>query len=207
MTGKKSFTLIELLVAITIFSVIAVSVYAVFSSGVRLWYKTSPLVQANQSARYFFNTISSDLKNSVAYFTKEANFEGGPQTISFMTVINCSGQDRTSSGEVARVTYSYDRSAKAVIRSVATKEEGLDPDRAKPSAILEGVEQKEFGFEFCYKRISSPTDYDYEWKDEWADEDKKSGKIPRGVKVKASGYEKTIFIPTGYLGGKDEAAK
>ncbi len=205
MINRKSFTLIELLIAITIFSVVAVSVYSVFSTGVKLWYKTSPLVQANQSARYFFNTISSDLKNTVPYLKKGVNFEGEGQRISFMTVVNCSGEDKSSGAEVARVTYYLDRSKKAVIRSVATKEEGLSDDLAVSSAILDGIDSKDFAFEFCYKRVSSPTDYEYEWDSAWADEDKDKGKIPRGVKVKAFGYEKIIFIPTGYLGGKDEA--
>ncbi|MDO8535444.1 MAG: prepilin-type N-terminal cleavage/methylation domain-containing protein, partial [Candidatus Omnitrophota bacterium] len=67
MNKKKGFTFIELIVAITIFSIMAVSIYSVFRAGVRLWYRTNPLIQANQSTRYFFNTLSADLKNSVSY--------------------------------------------------------------------------------------------------------------------------------------------
>ena len=213
---RKGFTFIELIIAVTIFSIIAISIYSVFRVGVRLWYRTNPLIEASQSARFFFNTISSDLKNSVSYNAvsqgiktfgsfddKSANFEGEKQKISFMTLVDVSGAGVLPHTELARVIYSFDRSKKTVKRAVATKAEGLSEDHANAADILNDIDDKDFGFEYCYKTTSSATEYDYEWKDAWDDEDKDKGKIPRGVKVKAGVYGKTIFIPTGRLGGKD----
>ena len=216
MSRRKGFTFIELIVAVTIFSIIAVSIYSVFRAGVRLWSGTNPIIQANQSTRYFFNTISMDLKNSVSYNAispglktfglseeKSANFEGEKQKISFMTLVDVSGTGVLPHAELARVIYSFDRSKKTVKRAVATKAEGLSEPLAKVSEILNDIDDKDFGFEYCYKVVYSPTEYDYEWKDGWSDEDRDKGKIPRGVRVKAGAYTKTIFIPTGRLGGKD----
>jgi type II secretion system protein J len=212
----QGFTFIELIIAVTIFSVIAVSVYSVFSSGVRLWSRTNPLIQANQSTRYFFNTLSTDLKNSVSYNAispvyktfgssdgaESANFEGEEQKISFMTLVDVSGTGALPHTELARVIYSFDRPNKTVKRAVAMKAEGLSESRAKAAEILNDIDDENFGFEYCYRLGASPTDYDYEWKDTWSDEDRDKGKIPRGVRVKAGTYSKTIFIPTGRLGGK-----
>lgn len=200
---KTGFTFIELIIAITIFSVIAVSVYSVLRVGVKLWCKTGPVIQANQSARFFFNTISSDLKNSVAYNKDKVNFEGGPQKISFMALVGASGQDILPHMELARVIYYYDRAKKAVVRAVAARAEGFDEDFARSSEILSDIETDDFKFEYCYKVASTATEYDYEWKNEWEDEDKDKGKIPRGIKVRAGEYSKIIFVPTGSLGGKD----
>lgn len=210
------FTFIELIIAITIFSIIAVSIYSVFRAGVRLWSRTNPIIQANQSTRYFFNTISTDLKNSVSYNAisqgpktfgsseeGSANFEGEEQKISFMTLVDVSAGSALPHTELARVIYSFDKSKKTVKRAVATKAEGLSEPLAKVADILNDIDDKDFGFEYCYKVAFSPTEYDYEWKDTWSDEDRDKGKIPRGVKVKAGVYDKTIFIPTGRLGGKD----
>lgn len=212
----QGFTFIELIVAVTIFSIVAVSVYSVFRAGVRLWSRTNPIIQANQSTRFFFNTISSDLKNSVSYKAispglktfgssgeKDVNFEGEKQKISFMTLIDVSGSGVLSHTELARVTYYFDRTKKTVKRAVATKAEGFSEDHANAADILNDIDDKNFGFKYCYKITSSPTEYDYEWKDAWSDEDRDKGKIPRGVQVKAGIYSKTIFIPTGRLGGKD----
>jgi len=212
----QGFTFIEMIIAITIFSIIAVSIYSVFKAGVRLWSRTNPLIQANQSTRYFFNTISADLKNSVSYNAvsqdikifgsseeKNANFEGEEQRISFMTSVDVSGAGILPHTELARVIYSFDRSKKTVKRAVATKAEGLSEDHAKAADILNDIDDEDFGFEYCYIIGASPTGYDYEWKDTWSDEDRDKGKIPRGVRIKAGTYSKTIFIPTGRLGGKD----
>ena len=216
MSKKKGFTFMELIIAITIFSIIAVSIYSVFRAGVRLWSRTNPLIQANQSTRYFFNIISADLKNSISYNAispglktfalseeKSANFEGEKQKISFMTLVDVSTGSVLPHTELARVIYSFDRSKKTVNRAVATKAEGLSESLAKITDILNDIDDKDFCFEYCYKVVSSPTEYSYEWKNEWEDEDRDKGKIPRGVKVKAGLYSKTIFIPTGRLGGKD----
>lgn len=202
--NKTGFTFIELLVAITIFSIIAVSIYSVFSVGVKLWYRTSPLIESNQSARFFFNTISSDLKNSVAYLKKGANFIGEDRKISFMTLVEVTAPSAPPHTELARVIYYFDRNKKTVKRAVATLREGFSEDYARASDILTGIDDKDFGFGYCYKLGASKTEYEYEWKDAWADEDKDAGKIPRGIKVKAGDYTKIIFIPTGSLGGKDE---
>ncbi len=210
------FTFIELIIAVTIFSIIAVSIYSVFRAGIRLWSRTNPIIQANQSTRYFFNTISTDLKNSVSYNAispglktfassdeKSANFEGEEQKISFMTLVDVSAGSALPHTELARVIYSFDRSKKTVKRAVATKAEGLSEDYAKAAEILNDIDVEDFGFEYCYKVVYSMTEYGYEWKDRWSDEDRDKGKIPRGVRVKVRTYGKTIFIPTGRLGGKD----
>jgi len=216
MNKKTGFTFIELIIAVTIFSVIAVSIYSVFRAGVRLWAGTNPVIQANQSTRYFFNTISTDLKNSVSYNAVSnkpktfgsseeipVNFEGAKQKISFMTLANVSSAETLPHTELAMVTYYFDKSKKTVKRAIATKTEGLGESHAVVMDVLKDIDDKDFGFEYCYKIVSSPTEYDYEWKETWEDEDRDKGKIPRGVKVRAGAYSKTIFIPTGTLGGKD----
>lgn len=203
--NNSGFTFIEMIIAVTIFSIIAVSIYSVFRVGVKLWFRTSPLIEVNQSYRFFFNTISSDLKNSVHYFKEGVNFEGTVQKMSFITLIDISGQGISPHTELARVIYLFDKKEKTVKRAVATVREGLSEDYARTETILEDIDAKDSGFKYCYKMGSSETEYDYEWKDTWEDKDRDNGKIPRGVMVKTGEYSKTIFIPTGELGGETSA--
>ncbi|MDD5428426.1 MAG: prepilin-type N-terminal cleavage/methylation domain-containing protein [Candidatus Omnitrophica bacterium] len=219
MTTKKrekppaGFTFIELIIAVTIFSIIAVSIYSTFHAGIKVWLKTSPMIEANQALRVFFNTVSLDLKNAVAYYGKEEvlskpgfgqeyegkiNFEGAPDRISFITVISVSGPGAGMHDELARVTYLYDKANKTVKRLVATRAEGLDEANAKAFDMLYGVEEKDLGFLYCYKDMISNSEYEYEWKDAW--EEKNVVNIPRGVKIRAGGFTKTVFIPSGELG-------
>lgn len=202
MMRKRGFTFIEMILAVTIFSIIAVSIYSVFRVGTQLWLRTSPMIEANQSFRFFFNTISSDLKNAVLYSKKCTDFEGENQRISFMTLVEVSGPGMLPHTELARVIYYFDKSNKTIKRAVSTRLEGFS-ENTNGTDILNNIENKDFGIEYCYKSGFSPTEYDYEWKKIWQedeDKEKSAGKIPRGVKVKAGEYEKTIFIPTGELG-------
>ena len=210
----KGFTFIELIIAVTIFAIIAVSIYSTFNAGLRIWLRTSPMIEANQSLRVFLDTVSLDLKNAVAYYDTsgtlvkpgfgeayegEINFEGAPARISFMTIISAADPKLGLHEELAKITYIYDKAAKSVKRLVATKAEGFDEVNAKSFEMLTGIEEKDFGFEYCYKKMITNSEYEYEWKDAWEEKNVKT--IPRGVRIKAGeALRKTVFIPTGTLG-------
>ncbi len=209
---KSGFTFLELIIAVTIFSIIAVSIYSTFNAGIRVWLKTSPMIEANQALRVFFNTISLDLKNAVAYYEKtqiitkpgfgqdyegKINFEGKPDRISFMAVVNVSDESGLHE-ELARVIYYHDKANKVVKRLVATKAEGFNEANAKVYDMLYNVKENDIRFSYCYKNMVSNSEYEYEWRDEW--EEKNVMNIPRGVKVRAGTFTKTIFIPSGDLG-------
>jgi len=198
---NAGFTFIELIIAITIFSIIAVSVYSVFRAGMKLWMKTNPLIQANQADRFFFDTISKDLKNAIMYYDStnkdNVNFAGEPKKMSFMTLMEVSAKEGAIVYlELAKVTYYFDAATKTVKRTVATKVEGFDEAYAKGTDILTNCDREKIGFQYCYKDSfgASEETYSYDWEDTWSEELKL--KIPRGVKVKVGSYTKTIFIPT-----------
>jgi len=210
---KKAFTFVELIIAVTIFAIIATSIYATFNAGLRLWLRTSPMIEENQALRMFYSTISSDLKNAVYYYDNnqtlnkpgfaqeyegEINFKGEPGKISFISIVSIAESVSGLREEPARITYLYDSGAKTVKRLVATKSEGLDETKARSSEMIQNIEEKDFGFEYCYKKMLSNTDYEYEWKDAW--EDKNVLNIPRGIRIKIGNFTKTVFIPAGVLG-------
>lgn len=196
MSKKSAFTFIELLIAITIFSIIAVSVYSVFNAGIRIWLRTNPIVEDNQAMRIYFNMASLDLKNAVTYTNTGTNFEGEPKRISFMALIDTADDKTPLHTELSRVVYCFDKDAKAIKRLVAAKEDGLDEAYAKGQELLRGAKEEDFGFEYCYKEPYPGAEFAYKWKDTWQDE----AKIPRGVRIKLGEFKKVIFIPTGELG-------
>ncbi|MDD5135753.1 MAG: prepilin-type N-terminal cleavage/methylation domain-containing protein [Candidatus Omnitrophica bacterium] len=213
MTRRKAFTFIELIIAVTLFAIIAVSIYSTFNAGLRIWLKTSPMIEENQALRVFYGTITADLKNALYYhetsqaltkpvfgaeYEGKTNFEGSKHKISFMAIVSVSDNELGTHEEPARITYVYDKAGKTVKRLAATKAEGLDENKANAIEMLSGIEDEDFGFEYCYKKPISNTEYEYEWRDAW--EDKNVLNIPRGVRVKLGKFRKTVFIPTGVLG-------
>lgn len=194
----SAFTFIELIIAITIFSIIAVSIYSTVRAGIRVWHRANSVIEVNQEMRIFFDMVSSDMKNAVAYYTTTSegrmNFEGMPSRISFMTLVNVSGQDVALHQELARVAYYFDTSSKSIKRILATKEAGFNETNGITAELVNNIDA--VSFNYCYKPLSSEDDY--VWKDVWED----GGRIPRGVRIKTGSFEKTIFIPTGELGGE-----
>ena len=76
---KQAFTFVELLIALTIFSIIAASIYVTLNSGFSLWSKVNFLIQENQEVRIFFDVLSKDLRNAVSPFGVESDFEVVPE--------------------------------------------------------------------------------------------------------------------------------
>ena len=188
--GPQGFTFLELMIALTIFSIMAVSIYSVLGAGIRVWRGSNAIIESNQSLRSFFDAISSDLKNAVKY--KGMEFEGQAREMSFMALVDVSdpvkGSTRT---ELAKVIYSFDESSKTVKRYVATRESGFDKANTEGVDIVSRIE--DVNFSYCYKdeTLIPP----YRWQDAW----QAQGIIPRGVNIKIKELEKRVFIPMGEL--------
>ena len=193
----NAFTLIELLVAVTIFSIIALSIYSAFYAGVRVWRRANTIIEFNQSMRVFFDIISVDLKNAVHYSDAEdaENFKGDGHEMSFRTLVDVYGASSRLQSELMKVIYRYDGAAGAVKRIAAGKLEGFDEEHGKIQDMIKGIEAEYFTFEYCYKEPASESEYEYRWKNVWDD----PKKIPRGVKVAIGKFKKIILLPAGEL--------
>ncbi|MFA5146427.1 MAG: prepilin-type N-terminal cleavage/methylation domain-containing protein [Candidatus Omnitrophota bacterium] len=195
--GKKAFTFIELIIAVTIFSIIAVSIYSTFRAGIRVWLRANPVIEESQANRVFFETVARDLKRAFIYTYPDGavKFDASADRVSFMTMVDVASAGALPHEEYARVTYSLNPEEMTIERAVAGRGEGFDELYARRTVLLNGIRKEEFGFAYCYKGPSA--DQPYEWKAAWED----SNKVPRGVKITAGDSVKTVFIPMGELGG------
>lgn len=79
MKKTKAFTLIEVLLGLTIFSIIALSLYSTFSSGIQLSRRSDQANRIYREARWFFDRLTLDLENMQTY-----SFDNSyPQLVSF----------------------------------------------------------------------------------------------------------------------------
>ncbi len=88
--SQVAFTLVELLLALTIFSLISLSLYATFSSGLRLSKRAQEDHHVYQDIHWSVDILSRDLQNAVFFDVSnlegvELSFEGGPDTVAFLT--------------------------------------------------------------------------------------------------------------------------
>jgi prepilin-type N-terminal cleavage/methylation domain-containing protein len=186
---KAGFTYMELMIAMTIFSIMAVSVYSVLRAGIKIWSRSSAIIEKDQALRVFFNTIAADLKNGVAYDASGINFEGRPDGLSVMTLASSGVSAGPMSASLAKVSYYFDAKDKKVKRIVATKDDGFVQMTGKAEEMLSLADGERVSFR--YYSGSSVTDQSIIWKDRWDG----SAKMPPGISVKVGEFEKIVYIP------------
>ena len=205
-----AFTVIELLIALSIFSVIAITLYSTFFAGISTWKRSGDNTGIYQNIRVTFDDIARDLKNMI-YFTKDDEsayiFSGTSEQVIFMTLEEGISEKTEPQRELVRIAYSFDNAKGDIVREIAGISLGFDTRKAEKEILLKNVE--DFKVEYCY--FSGDEDDPYLWQEEWSDEEVKT---PRGVKITASlkggkGSKETskitriVFISTGVLGEKE----
>ena len=193
---KKAFTFIELMVAMTIFSIIATSIYYTVHTGIKVWLDENTFISQNQSLRMYFNILNSDLRNAVRFNSMTEEWTG--ESMTFWTILDKyteTGQDR----EIAFVKYYFDGDRNLLIRKCATIKQGFNPDLAEEQYILEGAES--VLFEYAY--TSSYSEGEYEWRNVWENEDNNPRAVKVTVNIYGKTYENIIVAPQGEF-GKEE---
>ncbi|MCK4462844.1 MAG: prepilin-type N-terminal cleavage/methylation domain-containing protein, partial [Candidatus Omnitrophica bacterium] len=154
---NKAFTFIELLIAITIFAIIASSIYYTLNAGIMTYSRGNSIIKDNQRLRIFFDIISKDMRNAIPALGKDPNFivtsEWQVNRISFPTIINVSDGGEIS-GEIAKVAYEFDSGKGQVLRRCATLKKKFNEDLADIEILLEESEDftlEDFAFEYYHK--------------------------------------------------------
>jgi len=86
----NGFTLLELLLGLMIFSILAVTVYSTFSSGLLINERSQKKNEIYREARWFFSQIGRELENMIPYnfansYPQKSSFVGTEESISFVT--------------------------------------------------------------------------------------------------------------------------
>lgn len=206
----ESFTVIELLIALSIFAVVAVTLYSTFSAGLSVWKRSGDTSDSYQDIRVVLDDMARDFKDMI-YFSKDKEsmfvFSGMPKEITLMTLEEGATEKLEPNREVVRVAYSFDDVKGELTGQEADITLGFDVNEAEKDILLKGLE--DFKFEYCY--YSGDEDEPYLWEEEWKDENMQ---IPRGIRITVfpkngknakdtSKITRIIFIPTGILGKKE----
>lgn len=170
-TDKKTgFTFIELLIAISIFSVIAASLYSVFNTGVFAWRRLSVATDIYQQSRIALELMGNEIANYLP--SQKVKLQGDTEKISFLGKVNNEGADR-----LKRISFFLEPSTNTLMRSQEDFKSVLNKLSSENSAtlsseedenavteeFLSGVKKLKFKY-FC--KSSAPDKKDkYEWID------------------------------------------
>ncbi|MFA5069513.1 MAG: prepilin-type N-terminal cleavage/methylation domain-containing protein [Candidatus Omnitrophota bacterium] len=122
----KGFTLIELLISISIFSLIAVVMYACFRSGIAAYGRISQEAAFQQKLRFVLSVVEKDFRN--AYLSSSIAFKGEEHRLSFASLIDDGDNAPIGTGRI-----SYETEGSGNDLSLIRRRESL---RQAMSAIL-----------------------------------------------------------------------
>ncbi len=210
---RKGFTLMELLIALSIFAVIAICLYSVFSGGIRVYRKQEKVFKYSHNVNLALDKMAGELRNAINYSmppppavspeeARKLKFTGDDKSLSFITA---------KGADIIKVDYFFvsTQDRKGVLKKkISYQKEGFNEEKHPEMLLIEGLDN--ISFEYAYK--GADKDAPPEWQKEWGKEAvEQKSKIPVGVRIilefkdpeekKAEILKKTIFIAKGTLGG------
>ncbi|UCB57149.1 MAG: prepilin-type N-terminal cleavage/methylation domain-containing protein [Candidatus Omnitrophota bacterium] len=200
---KTGLTFLELMLTLTIFAVVAVTVYSTFGTGLSAWRRAQKTQQLYQDVRMGLNRIACDLENAVFYSEKEdfPNFAGTGSKVSFYSLMD-DYRIIPVHPELRKITYSLDESTQILQRLEQTlplPEEGEEVEAEAQEALAEKVAALKFFY--CYE--DKEDNESYKWLDTWNNTEE----IPQGIRIELAleeagevPFTKYVFIPIGEKG-------
>jgi len=179
--GVTGFTLIELLIAASIFSIIILSLYSVFQSGILIYKRVDSAFGLYQTARIVLNRVELDLKNAFTYSSANSKFIGTSSNLDFFSVVD-SFESLEASSNICRIKYELNNN---ILKRFCYQ--GLGAIKENPEIEGEELSEdiKEISFEYAY--ATENKDKPYAWQDAWPkkEEDTSQQKnLPLAVKIK-----------------------
>ena len=195
------FTLFELVVVTALMGVVAITLYSVFASGMKIWDRLNTHSEG-ETITLFFHKLSADLRNSFPYRGME--FVGDETSLSFATLL-IGNEAVGGGGGVGRIAYRFDEDQKTIARGQEDMSDIYEEEEGRQRVVLEGVGSVQFRY-YYYDMVEEA----YLWQETWPPklfvesvDDKLA--LPAAVEIELNlddasqkgHYAKRIFVPTG----------
>lgn len=202
---NKGFTLIELLIAILIFSIVAVAIYATFSTGLIAWKKGEESGRLYREARLALNKLALELRNALPY--SNIRFVGKANELYFATLLPTSGE--SGQRQLGRVSYCHLDDNRSLQRQEESLRMVLRGEAGETKELASSV--RELNFSYGYEYYEEEEEPQFIWKDEWTQEKA----IPFLVRINLAlqdekkpqeevAFTRTVHIPLGVMGTIEE---
>lgn len=181
MRKKNGFTLVELMIVISIFSLLILSIYSAFRTGLLSHEKIDAAANLYQKARLSLSLIEAELKNAFVYAKTDSKFIGSSESMEFFSILDLYDKEGKISSNIGYIRYEildHSLTRKASEGILALK---VGPEE-KGELFLSGIEELSLQFA-APSTVSAKL---YEWQDLWpkdGDADQKK-QLPIAVKIK-----------------------
>ncbi|MGD0335821.1 MAG: type II secretion system protein GspJ [Candidatus Omnitrophota bacterium] len=178
MRNKQGFTLVELLIASSIATIIILSLYSAFQTGISSYKRADSVFEVSTNARIAFNRIELDLKNSFQYTQNDSHFKGTAGSMDFISLLDTYANGKLNP-DICRIKYEL---VDGILRRYCYK--GIDSLKKVealtqlPDEICGNVKALSFRYAYATRNPSSP----YEWQESWPEESQLN-LVPIAVKI------------------------
>ena len=149
-------TLIELLIVTMMLAVISLTIYTVFSNGIKIWNRINQEMP-QEELNIFFDKFSGDMINAFSF--KNISFTGKDEEMSFATFID---SQKLQARTVGKVHYFFDRENGVLKREEMDFSDIYREEIGKTQKILHNIKALKF-----YYYVYEAEKNEYLWKDEW----------------------------------------
>lgn len=187
----RGWTLIELLIAVLIFSIIILTVFSSFHTGILSYNKIDSAFSLYQTARTILNRMESELRNTLVYAQDDSRFNGSSQHLTFFAVLDSFAKEENKFySDIYRIEYKSESTpvTRGCLKGLNALKEGQG-DAAVSAELSSSLK----GISFAYASpITEITENPYEWQDIWPEtsEADQQKSLPLAVKITVSLIEK-----------------
>lgn len=190
----RGWTLIELLIAALIFSIIILTIFSSFHTGILSYNKIGSAFNLYQTARTILNRMESELKNSIVYGKDDSKFNGSSQYLTFFTLLDSfNKRENKFFSDIYRVEYKSENTpvTRSCLKGLNVLKEYRDADADVSEELSSYI--KELSFAYA-SPMAGGAENPYEWQDIWPKipdtNQQQQNSLPLAVKIKLSLIEK-----------------
>jgi type II secretion system protein J len=141
MNKTKGFTLIEVLLAVSLFAVIASTMYAGLYTGLRSYRRVDKSLNTYRRATLGLRRIDRDASNAFAYLSKNSGFVSNGESMQFFSALNIFSLGR-SAPQLCRISYRLN--GEELERSFSCGRNALSEISPRTQTILRNVKRLRF---------------------------------------------------------------
>jgi type II secretion system protein J len=207
-SGSRGFTLMETLLAVTLFSIVIVSSYGVFSMGIQIWKRSTGMAPVQRQSLFAFERMGEDIRSAILIKkpepgiriekrAKDFNLEGNAESFLMPAVLAVESREGNSY-QYGAAGWAWKSSSKQLCRMTQTASQLHQEKEPSCKVFLSGVQKLQFQY-----WIESPISKTFSWYDSW---DPSEG-LPQAVRVQMDvvlknkrnppvlKFERTFWVP------------
>jgi len=185
--SRGGFTFVELLIAVSILSVISLTVYSTLNNGVKIWRRINTAIPEEDYA-VFSDKFGREVRNTLRF--SSMRFFGNKDRIEFPSPVRF---NELGMETVGKVIYAYDPSKDTLYKWRLDFSQAYTDREGDPESALKGIKSLRFGYYFYDEEKKK-----FIWLDEWMKEG-----LPLAVRVELEfdggkgerGITKTVSVP------------